>query len=197
MKHFLKKKIAEVQRRQKEQPTLTSLPRYISNLIPLEPEKLVTESALVIIPNVDQQQLVPSQKLSSPSNLFYSGVDTASSLAVRKKGTCECGRGKMNASCRERLCVECCGANPNRCGVTTHQKAKARNFLSPFFALIDEAIQKKALIWIKYAGGTNPHSIRAVHPICWQEKKVFLLCQISWHRGKQHLFVAASGGCSP
>jgi len=64
--------------------------------------------------------------------------------------------------------MNCCSKLSNYCAVSSHRRAKISAHHSPTSVFIDDAILKKATIWVKYEGGSAPGTARPICPTAWK-----------------------------
>ena len=146
-----------------------------------EDDALTSVVQVQVTPDSPSSQAPPSYSPPASCN-DASTLDPNLSVGlptISRSVYCDCGRAKVNLACNLRKCRGCCSKSSKMCNVTQHQMAKVVSSSIPFVEDIEKAMAQKKILWVRYDGGANPGSVRAILPVSWKNKpfNIEAICQ--------------------
>eukprot|EP00027_Filamoeba_sp_ATCC50430_P003466 CAMPEP_0168543252 /NCGR_PEP_ID=MMETSP0413-20121227/1785_1 /TAXON_ID=136452 /ORGANISM="Filamoeba nolandi, Strain NC-AS-23-1" /LENGTH=430 /DNA_ID=CAMNT_0008573189 /DNA_START=127 /DNA_END=1416 /DNA_ORIENTATION=- len=79
--------------------------------------------------------------------------------------------GRANSDCTNKMCQSCCAKIPLNCAAGHHRiaKMKKHSHYKELQTTIEEAIQSKRMLWVRYGGGKRPAQVRAIKVQRWKD----------------------------
>jgi hypothetical protein len=80
---------------------------------------------------------------------------------------CACNRYPAKKECSKGQCVKCCALQTVCCASAKHRTAQILKQMPRTLATIDEAVKTGKQLYVQYAGGSHPGSVRGLLHVTW------------------------------